>query len=338
MKKYDYALLIGRFQPFHAGHRALFDHAADVANHVIVVVGSYRVSRSLRNPFSSDEREAFIRGSLHEYSPERYSIVHLRDSAYNVTDWCVRLRREVGRIAGGGSVAIVGHYRDDSSFYLDHFPGWGLEMLGEQCGGISSTGIRAALFSGKDEELLLGCDFSVCAALAGWKRSEVYSKLREEFNFVEEYKAQWKNTPYPPVFVTTDAVCLALGHVLMIRRNGLPGKGQLALPGGFINQYEPIEKACVRELAEETAIEISEGVLRKSIRMNHLFDAPWRDPRARMITKAYLFDLDVSVLPAVRGGDDAAEAFWINLADIDDLSEKIFCDHWQIINYFINHL
>lgn len=54
------------------------------------------------------------------------------------------------------------------------------------------------------------------------------------------------------------AVCAAInadGKILIAKRNQEPGKNKWALPGGFIESNENPEKACLRELKEETGVE-----------------------------------------------------------------------------------
>jgi ADP-ribose pyrophosphatase YjhB (NUDIX family) len=54
------------------------------------------------------------------------------------------------------------------------------------------------------------------------------------------------------------AICAAInkkGKVLVVKRNQEPGKGTWALPGGFIESNEHPEKACLRELKEETGLD-----------------------------------------------------------------------------------
>ena len=54
------ALVVGRFQPFHNGHRALIQKAIEDCVEVVVGVGSSNAPQSLRNPFSFEERRQMI--------------------------------------------------------------------------------------------------------------------------------------------------------------------------------------------------------------------------------------------------------------------------------------
>lgn len=61
----------------------------------------------------------------------------------------------------------------------------------------------------------------------------------------------WRN-PVPVVL----AIVPTVGGVLAVRRNIEPGKGGLALPGGYIDWGESWAEAASRELREETTIEV----------------------------------------------------------------------------------
>jgi bifunctional NMN adenylyltransferase/nudix hydrolase len=47
---FDALVFIGRFQPFHAGHLAVVQHALSQSDRVLLLCGSARQPRSTRNP------------------------------------------------------------------------------------------------------------------------------------------------------------------------------------------------------------------------------------------------------------------------------------------------
>ena len=137
--------------------------------------------------------------------------------------------------------------------------------------------------------------------------------------------------PYPPTFVTTDNVVIRSGHVLLIKRRYNPGKGLWALPGGFLDVSEKIEDGAVRELKEETRINITKKELRKSIVESKVFDHPNRSLRGRTITHAYLYDLGYGQLPEIKANDDASGAHWVPLSEAHRMEEFFFEDHYDIL-------
>ena len=168
----------------------------------------------------------------------------------------------------------------------------------------------------------------------GHKRSESYTALNEEAKFIETYKRQWAKAPYPPTFVTTDAVVIQSGHILLIKRKETPGKGLWALPGGFLNQGESIIDGAIRELREETRIAVSDETLRRCIVDQKVFDAPNRSARGRTITHAFRIDLrDEETLTKVKGSDDAEKAEWVPLASLS--RNKFFEDHYDIVETMV---
>lgn len=91
-------------------------------------------------------------------------------------------------------------------------------------------------------------------------------------------------------------------EVLLIRRGHDPFKGRWALPGGFVDQDESLERAASRELMEET------GLKRLSLVQVGAFGDPGRDPRGHTVTIAFAGLLDRH--RQVQAGDDAADARW----------------------------
>jgi bifunctional NMN adenylyltransferase/nudix hydrolase len=338
MKKYEYAVLIGRFQPLHVGHLSLVEHAFAIAKKLIIIVGSHNAPTSIRNPWNSTERECFIRSALNMFEQGDLKVLPINDSAYNFNDWVLRVQQKVTAITGEKKVVIVGHYKDDTSYYLNYFPQWNLDTLPTQADGISATCIRNAIFENKLDSVAVYLPVEVISFLKDWEQSKTFKRLQEEYVFIQNYRKKWENAPFPPVFVTADAVVFAIGHVLLVKRKFNPGKGMYALPGGFVNQNESIERACTRELKEETSIDIGFKELHGSLKMRHVFDHPLRDPRGRVITHAFMYELNVRELPLVKASDDAEEVVWFPLFRIEENESSFFNDHAQIIKYFINRM
>lgn len=127
--------------------------------------------------------------------------------------------------------------------------------------------------------------------------------------------------------VTVDVVLLSRAgahwRVLLIRRKHPPFEGCWALPGGFVEPYEPLESAARRELQEET------GVVPRHMEQLHTFGNPGRDPRGWTISVAYLAVLDederLSLHP--QAGDDAASVGWFDLSSPPPLA----FDHADIL-------
>lgn len=325
MKKYKLAVFIGRFQPFHNGHKAVIDKGLEIAENVLVLVGSSHGPRSLRNPFTFDEREWMIQNA---YDRHIY-IEPLGDHLYNDEHWIEDIQSIVAEYTEDG-VVLVGHSKDQSSYYLKLFPQWDSFDV-PNVWGLSSTTIREAYFGwGGPEPVEPIMPMTTEDFLLRFQDTESYSSLVAEQAFVDNYKSAWENSPYPPTFVTVDACVVQSGHVLLVKRKGFPGKGQWALPGGFLNQSEKIEDAVIRELREETKIKVPAPVLRGCIRERKVFDDPHRSSRGRTITHAFLITLTPdTTLPKVKGADDAEKAVWFPLSQVT--RDMMYEDHMDII-------
>jgi len=341
MHKVDYVVYIGRFQPFHEGHKVAVDQALKASRKkVIILVGSSEQPRNIKNPFTFEERKAMIQMGV-MYSD--VVIEPLHDYTYNDQRWVEQVQKIVERcIARDGwadkdpTIGIIGYNKDETSYYLDMFPQW-VKMEHEVNEVIDATDIRALLYTDKSLKFICGVvDELVLDFLRTFQQSEAFERLRDEYLFIQDYKIGWSGTPYPPTFLTVDAVVIQSGHVLLVERRAQPGKGQLALPGGFVNQYETCENAMLRELREETRLKVPEPVLRGNIKASRLFDDPWRSLRGRTVTQAFLIELKPGELPPVKGGDDAAKAQWVALSDVRQ--SEMFEDHYHILQWFLGHI
>ena len=330
---FDAAILMGRFQPFHNGHAALLRVALARAGHVLVVLGSAFAARSIRNPFTVEERAAMIGASLDARAARRVSFVPVRDY-YDNRRWAAAVERGVAaetRAQGFSSCALVGFHKDASSEYLRLFPHWPLLAL-ERQGDIDASAIRRMYFMREaDASYAPLVPPAVARFLASWSTCAGFAAMQEEYQAVLACRQKWGTGP----FVTLDALVTAAGHVLLVRRKNAPGRDLWAIPGGFLEGRERLCQGALRELAEETGLAAAEADLNHVLRDVAVFDHPDRSSRGRILTHVHWFDLPIATLPAVRGADDAAEARWFPIAGLPALEAQLFEDHFHILDHFL---
>lgn len=110
--------------------------------------------------------------------------------------------------------------------------------------------------------------------------------------------------------------------VLLIKRGKDPFLGSWALPGGFFELGESPEAAAIRELKEETSIELTR------VSQFRTYGKPHRDPRGRVISVVHYAILATE--PPVKAQDDAVDYGWFALSDLPPLA----FDHAEILEDF----
>jgi ADP-ribose pyrophosphatase YjhB (NUDIX family) len=108
--------------------------------------------------------------------------------------------------------------------------------------------------------------------------------------------------------VAVGAVCVREGQLLLIRRVNAPGAGRWSLPGGRVEQGEPLTDAVAREVREETGLQVQVGRLcgyaerfdgdRHFVILDFWVDSPTGHPIA---------------------GDDASAVDWIGVDEMERL-------------------
>ncbi|MDR2014023.1 MAG: bifunctional nicotinamide-nucleotide adenylyltransferase/Nudix hydroxylase [Azoarcus sp.] len=336
--RFDAAILIGRFQPFHNGHAALLEQALEMADRALVVLGSSFRARNAKNPFTWEERATMIAASFDESDARRISFVPVRDY-YDNARWAAAVEEGVRTaMARSGYIAprlaLAGFHKDASSAYLGLFPQWPFIAL-ERQGDIDATPLRGFYLDGNEAAwatLRARVPPAVVRYLEDWRVQPAFDAMREEHETIETDKQKWGTGP----FITLDAVVTVAGHVLLVRRKYPPGKGLLAIPGGFLEGRERLLQGAIRELKEETGLAIADTELAETLRSVAVFDHPDRSQRGRVITHAHWFDLPLPALPAVTGADDAAEARWFPIAGLPGMETELFEDHFVILDRFLN--
>jgi bifunctional NMN adenylyltransferase/nudix hydrolase len=377
----DVTVYIGRFNPFHNGHAYVLDQALKTSKLVIVLVGSSGGARNTKNPLTFDERHDMIMAwrTTQDSREKRGELVVLpiRDYLYNDALWIRQVQRVVKRAITKfclqrntilTNIRLTGSNRDDTTWYLESFPQWPKALVPpytQDDTNVSATLIRDWMFSTSVNLELAGrmarmVPKSTLHFLDKFSKTQAYDELVYEYEFLKNYRKGWESAPYEPVFVTTDAVVIQSGHILLVERANMPGRGLWALPGGFLKPKDRLRQGAIRELVEETGIRLAEGkkaeeltwqILNGSIRDKEIFDHPERSLRGRTITTAFLFRLDdTKPLPKVKGMNvpayesggkeivETADAFWVPINDALEQTDRWFEDHLSISEWAVNSM
>jgi len=122
--------------------------------------------------------------------------------------------------------------------------------------------------------------------------------------------------PITPL-LTVDAVIIYEGKLVLIKRKNPPYKGQFALPGGFVDIGETVEQAVIREIKEETDLNV------KTVKLLGVYSDPKRDPRSHTVSICFIVRCDGNL----KAGSDAED---IALFDLDNIPKLAF-DHNKIM-------
>lgn len=153
----DLCVFIGRFSPLHKGHETVIQKGLASAPKMLVLVGSAFEARSYRNPFTVSERMAMIAST---FNNPNLLLRPLENSSYNLNEWIERVHTAVAdawselRAADPAlpvkpKVALIGHSKDESSYYLNLFPLW-TSINVPQSILLSATSIREDLFGSQE--------------------------------------------------------------------------------------------------------------------------------------------------------------------------------------------
>jgi 8-oxo-dGTP diphosphatase len=116
-------------------------------------------------------------------------------------------------------------------------------------------------------------------------------------------------------FPTVDVIIEMDGGIVLVERKNPPHGW--ALPGGFVDYGESVEKAAAREVEEETGLTLA------NLTQFHVYSDPRRDPRMHTLTTVFVARGEGEL----RAADDALDARVFR----DELPERIAFDHRAII-------
>lgn len=315
---YKLTAVIGRFEPLHNEHVRMIEHAISLGEKTVVLVGSSWEPRTLKNPWTFEER----RGMLRAVFGDRIEIRPLRDYPYNDDLWFENTKIMINQTIDYGvdltQIAIVGCNKDDTTWYLNHFPEYSLEQFDAQS-KINATLIRQDIWEGFDINPLL-----VPAPVKKWinnwyvKDPSILDKLQQQFVDVNKYRQQWGKGP----FLCVDSILMSEGEWVAIITHK---EGTLAIPGGFLDYGETTLAGARRECREEIGFDPGNSPVDLFIA-----DNPNRDPRCHNVSVVYVWDVG-DELPELTAGDDALSVQWMDSYEIEARREEFRADHFHLI-------
>lgn len=344
-EEYDLLVFIGRFRPFHLGHRRVVDIALRKAKKVLILVGSAYQPRRPRNPWTWEEVAQMVRASFPNVPKSKLLIRPMEDYTYRDEMWVASVQEEVKDAISANfpgrqkrKIGLIGCSKDSSSYYLKLFPQWGNVNV-RFLNPLNATDIRNRYFENVQPEMWWAAqgkgqmvlDPGVVEWLQNFREHPEYDNIRSYHDAAVKYKRKRQGgAEYFVYDLAADAVVTQSGHILLIERKSAFGNGLLALPGGHKNPDETFLDCAIRELREETRLRVPVPVLKGSIKDLFVADDPYRSERGGIVSQAFHFKLaDQTELPEVRGDDDAKRAFWLPLSELQ--SNNMFEDHYHII-------
>lgn len=363
---YIWSLFILRGQGFHLGHLNNIREALKISKYLIILLGSHNKAIDYDDPWTCDQRREMIEVCLSEDEKSRIYFQYIEDRLYNNAAWLSMAQDKVDSILMQYSryrlnaltkekqvkMCIVGYSKDESSWYLKAFPRLDFIELPkfsifEGDGPINATDIRRYIYENKlGHAKALMPEKTYEWLIKNWINTESAKYVKDWYEFDKKYEEPYQTYPYAVNFYTADSVVIHNGHVLLGKRKNFPGKDYWAIIGGHVNANENAQEASLRELYEETNINVPEHELRKCLKFEKLFDHPNRSKRCRLrskkgrtVTMAYCYILDDMLkFPSVKADDDLIEVKWVPFSEIINMRNVLFEDHCDILEYFINRI
>ena len=160
------------------------------------------------------------------------------------------------------------------------------------------------------------------------------SKHLEVHNFKSKQCRDCGFTYYAnPCSATAAFIVNDRDEMLVVRRAKEPAKGTLDLPGGFVDMGETVEQGMIREIKEETGLDVTN--------IQYLFSSP----NVYMYSGIGVHTLDMDFLvrvhgsvPVIKAADDAAEALWIPITQVNPANFGLTSIRNAVIRFLKDHL
>lgn len=364
--KHLYAVIIGRFQPFHVGHLYLLKQAQQLSDRLIVVVDSCSASRSIHSPLDAATRvhtlETILKDTL-GLKRKNFDVVEVEDHLYNPALWVTKVQGEVERISRecDDIVLVVGDKGNPRDYQLDRkFPKWRVEtvpLFQQDNIPVQSSDIRQKLFSMMYEEdrgyfVTFDApwnalpfpphdtfDHYLRAALPQPSHRDLVNTLLEPDTFLPNatYRALIRehfliSETRDPVKSVIHAVVMSSGYVLLNRVKDEIGEGLYTLPEVPVHSTT-MEDSLVDLISNNIGLGVQRDLLKRVyLREQKVFDSLQRSLRGRIISNSFFFDLGEGKLPSIRPLEGTE---WVGIDWVLRHQNQLFEDHASIIKYFL---
>jgi len=116
-------------------------------------------------------------------------------------------------------------------------------------------------------------------------------------------------------FLGVGAIIVRDGKVLLARRGNPPLKGEWSIPGGLVEVGETSRQAIVREVREETGLEV------EPTKLVEVFERILRDHESRVEYHYVLIDYLCRIISGnARAASDVDEICWASVSDLENMS------------------
>lgn len=156
MKKYKLGMYLGRFQPFHNGHKSIVDKMLEECEGVVIVVGSAQEKGTVKNPFPAWERAAMIEDVFRGYA-QPVSIICMPDrlTVGNDSGWGDYVMRYVHSYGYDPDVIFQGYEAERNTWFSNC--NIAIKNLSRVDIPISATIIRAAIIEKREDFIDANC-------------------------------------------------------------------------------------------------------------------------------------------------------------------------------------
>ena len=325
-------VVLGRFQPLTNEHVGLISKALKESEHVLVILGAVDKERDYRNPLTDEERVTALEAEF----GEAITIKKLKDSNGREGDWLagvISLIMNVSKDCDPSEVAIycgvvdVEQYRERFIYQVK-----GVSTLS----GETTERVRDLMYGGNTATVINLIPESSHDFMLDYMQG---NSNRERM--AEEAASCIAERSEHDVTAIAHALVAHGDDVLLIRRNSSQGYGQLAIPGGYVEENETSMDAAIASLFYLTGVDLDllptqvlsmcteenlDSLGGRTIGLNYLFVISPEIERSAL-------DLDIDLLTADCRGYE-----WVSLSDIVEGNTALYYNHNLVCQRLLAHI